>query len=130
MPSKRQLQDLGEIFKALGSPHRVAIVSTLLKREMACCSGDRAANCTLDAASCNVGSIGESLDIDASTLSHHLKELDRAGLIERARRGRQIYCRVNRARLDQLRSFLTPPEVSPRFVTLAKKPASRPRPAA
>jgi len=102
------MRDLSSAFKALGSPHRLAIVRSLVARELACCAGDRASDCTLDAASCKVGVLCESLEIDSSTVSHHLKELDRAGLIERARRGRQIYCRINRHRLEQLGLFLMP----------------------
>jgi len=107
MTNEQQTDNLSIAFKALGNPHRLSIVRELLARDLACCAGDRSSDCTLDAASCNVGVIGESLAIDNSTLSHHLKELDHAGLIERARRGRQIYCRVNRERLEVLRQFLT-----------------------
>lgn len=103
---QKHRDDLSAAFKALGNPHRLAIVHTLLTREAACCVGDRKADCTLDPASCNVAELGAPLAIDNSTLSHHLKELDRAGLIERARRGREIFCRANRRRVDELRRFL------------------------
>jgi len=112
MVLKQRTEDLSVAFKALGNPHRLSIVRELLARDLACCAGDRSADCTLDAASCNVGVIGESLAIDSSTLSHHLKELDHAGLIERARRGRQIYCRINRVRLEELWLFLIPRSAS------------------
>jgi len=108
MARKPHTQDLSVAFKALGNPNRLAIVRELLERELACCTTDRVSDCTLDPASCNVGGLGASLTIDASTLSHHLKELDHAELIERARRGRQIYCRIHRGRMEQLRLFLTP----------------------
>jgi len=80
----------------------------LIERDLACCSGDRATDCTFDSASCKVGDLAESLAIDGATLSYHLKELDRAGLIERERRGRQIYCRINRRQLEELWRFLVP----------------------
>lgn len=60
----------------------------------------------MDPASCNVGELAEGLSIVPSTVSHHLKELAAAGLIERVRDGRFLYCRVNEARLGALASFL------------------------
>jgi DNA-binding transcriptional ArsR family regulator len=119
-PARQLSLDLSVAFKALGSPSRLAIISALLKQELTCCEGDRSADCTLDAAACNVGSLAESLKIDSGTLSHHLKELDYAGLIERSRRGRQIFCRVNRVRLEQMRRYLLPEKVE--TLTRARRP--------
>ncbi|MEX0892329.1 MAG: metalloregulator ArsR/SmtB family transcription factor [Gemmatimonadota bacterium] len=95
-------EDLSRAFRALGHPHRLTIVQTLLGRAVACCTSERADDCRLDPASCNVGDLGALVDVAPSTLSHHLKELEDAGLIERARDGRYLYCRVNQATLDQL----------------------------
>lgn len=95
-------------FRALGHPHRFTIVRALLTRAIACCPGDRAEDCRLDPRSCNVGHLADLVEIHPSTLSHHLKELDDAGVIERARAGRFIYCRVNEPLLDQLAAILRP----------------------
>lgn len=99
-------RELSRAFRALGHPHRLAIVRALLRRAVACCTDDRADDCVLDAASCNVGDLAKLVDIAPSTLSHHLKELDDAGVIERARDGRFLYCRVNRETLDRLATLL------------------------
>lgn len=98
-------EELSRAFRALGHPHRLTIVRALLGRAVACCSGDRVDDCVRDPASCTVGDLADLadlVDVAPSTLSHHLKELDDAGVIERARQGRHLYCRVNEARLDEL----------------------------
>lgn len=99
-------EDFSRAFRALGHPHRLTIVRALLERAVACCTSERADDCRLDPASCNVGDLGELVDIAPSTLSHHLKELEDAGVIERVRDGRYLYCRVNQPMLDQLGTLL------------------------
>lgn len=106
------MRDLSRAFRALGHPHRLTIVRALLGRAVACCTSERADDCRLDPASCNVGHLGALVDIAPSTLSHHLKELEDAGVIERARDGRYLYCRVNQAMLDHLAALLLGSESS------------------
>lgn len=101
--------DLSDAFRALGHPHRLAIVERLRERALACCEAERPEDCTLDPASCNVGTLADAVPCAPSTLSHHLKELERAGIIERARAGRELLCRLNDRRLTELRRFLAPP---------------------
>lgn len=98
--------DLARAFRALGEPNRLTIVRALLGRAVACCSDERADECALDPASCNVGELATLVDVAPSTLSHHLKELQDAGVIERAREGRFLYCRINDALLKELAAVL------------------------
>jgi ArsR family transcriptional regulator len=98
--------NLSEAFKALGHPHRLAIVRRLIEQSLACDAGSKE-SCGLDPSCCDFGELVEELDVSKSTVSHHLKELHYAGLIERTREGRRLYCRINRERLEELRSFLT-----------------------
>ncbi|MCW8957155.1 MAG: metalloregulator ArsR/SmtB family transcription factor [Gammaproteobacteria bacterium] len=89
-------------FKALSNPHRLA----LFKRLMSCCVPGTV--CSADEATryC-VGELGEGLDIAPSTLSHHLKELNRAGLIQMERQGKTIQCWVEPEVLDELARYFT-----------------------
>ena len=101
--SKYGSNDIGRfsaVFGALSNPHRLQIYSIL----SGCCSPG--SECSLEnAASCCVGDLGSRLDVAASTLSHHLKELNHAGLIHMQRDGKQIICSVNTEMLKDIRRF-------------------------
>lgn len=99
------LTDAADAFKALGNPKRLRVVRLLLERRIEC-AADPGVDCTEDPASCNVGEILSELDVQASTLTHHLKELEHAGLIERGRSGRYRYCRVREERLEEIVRYL------------------------
>ena len=88
------------VFGALSNPHRLQIYTLL----SGCCPPGDACSLT-SIASCRVGDLGNELDIAASTLSHHLKELSNAGLIEMRRDGKQVICSVNREMLGEIRDY-------------------------
>jgi len=87
-------------FKALSNPHRLAI----FQRLMSCCEPGMHCSAEQAVRFC-VGELGQGLDIAPSTLSHHLKELNRAGLINMARRGKQVECWVEPETLQGFRVF-------------------------
>lgn len=99
-----EMDALSQAFKALGHPHRLAIVRRLIDAAIACETPD---DCTLDPACCGFAELVEELGISKATVSHHVKELDRAGLIERIRDGRRVYVRIDDRRLAELRDFLS-----------------------
>jgi len=94
------VQKRAVMFKALGNPHRLAI----FQRLTTCCVPGTI--CEVEAAiHFTVGEIGEDLDIAPSTISHHLKELCNAGLIETRRNGKTVECWIEPKILEQLAGF-------------------------
>ena len=53
------------------------------------------------------GTIGETLDVPAATLSFHLKELSHAGLVASRQEGRFIYYSTDYGQMAALMTFLT-----------------------
>ena len=97
-----------EMFAALSNPNRLRIFLRL----MDCCGSDMPASCTPDelTGAC-VGDLGQDMGIAPSTVSHHIKELYRAGLIETIRQGKQIECRIAPSKLVDLAAFFNGPVV-------------------
>lgn len=98
--------NLTEAFKALGNPHRLALIKRLLEQSISCSEAERPEQCDMDPTCCGFAELADELDVGTSTVSHHLKELRRAGLVERMREGRRVYVRVKRERIEELREFL------------------------
>jgi ArsR family transcriptional regulator len=95
-------EQLAEMFKALSNPHRLAVFSELLS----CCTPG--SGCEVDQCLRKVvGDLGKSVEIAPSTLSHHLKELNRAGLIEMQRRGKHVECWVDPVVIERLKTYFT-----------------------
>lgn len=99
------LDDLSAAFKALGHPHRLAIVRRLLDEALSCDAASPDA-CEPGSACCDFSVLAEELDVGKPTVSHHLTKLRQAGLIERIRDGRRVFCRIDEDRLAELRAFL------------------------
>ena len=93
-------EHFAEMFKALSNPHRLAV----FKRLMICCAPGTKCS-PQEAQRYCIRDLGSGLDIAASTLSHHVKELQRAGLIQMERRGKNIDCWIEPETLDQLANF-------------------------
>jgi len=86
-------------FKALAHPHRLAIFLRL----SGCCQRRG-----FDAEECSrlcVGELGRGLGIGQPTVSHHLKELTRAGLIRTCKSGQSTECWVAETTLEELAQF-------------------------
>lgn len=98
--NKNEEGRLAEMFKALSNPNRMRIFSIMTRvcGPDACRLGDR------DVQRC-VGDLGKGLGIAPSTVSHHVKELKRAGLIRVERRGKTILCSVDPEAVRSLAAF-------------------------
>jgi ArsR family transcriptional regulator len=87
---------LAEILKALAHPHRLRVFARLAS----CCSEGPPERL-------RVGELGDGLGIAPSTLSHHLRELRHAGLVQMAKQGQVTECWVEPGTLEDLSSFFT-----------------------
>ena len=75
-----------ELFKALGDPARVRIVNLLATAGEPVCACD----------------LYEPLGLSQPTVSHHLKKLTEAGLLEREQRGKWAYFSLQRDAVEKL----------------------------
>lgn len=81
------------VFKALADPVRLQLLGLILG------SADREA-CVCD--------LGAAFALSQPTISHHLKVLHTAGLIERDKRGVWVHYRTSERALEAVREFLQP----------------------
>jgi ArsR family transcriptional regulator, arsenate/arsenite/antimonite-responsive transcriptional repressor len=98
---------LAAVFRALGDPTRLRIFEVLrsCQREVGV---DESGECHPDGA-LSVGQVCCRFDLGMSTVSHHLRELRLAGLIQTERRSRWIYCSVDPEGLALIEEFLARP---------------------
>jgi len=94
--------ELADSFKALSNPNRLQIFERLLT----CCEAGTACSADTVNSFC-VGELGENLAVAPSTLSHHIKELQRAGLIKTQRRGKNVECFVDAEKVGIIKEFFT-----------------------
>jgi DNA-binding transcriptional ArsR family regulator len=87
-----------KIFKALSNPNRLEIFIEIMEKCESCYPAK--SECYI------VDEIMNSLKIGAPTVSHHLKELKNAGLIETERQGKYLVAKVNEAVLEEARNIL------------------------
>src|SRR5260370_4855250 len=85
---------LAQVFKALGDPVRIRLVSLIGAHQ-----GGEVCVCDLTTA----------FDLTQPTISHHLKVLRQAGIIDSERRGTWVYYRLVPAPPEGLAALLTPP---------------------
>jgi ArsR family transcriptional regulator, arsenate/arsenite/antimonite-responsive transcriptional repressor len=92
---RRDAEELASTFKALSDPARIRLLSLI------------AAQPEGEACVCY---LTEPLGLSQPTVSHHLKLLNDAGLLDREKRGAWVYYRLVPERLEALRSVLAVPE--------------------
>ncbi len=85
-----QAKQLAEWFRVLGDPVRLRLLSIIASMGEACAACD----------------LVEPIGVSQPTVSHHLKVLHEAGLVEREKRGRWVYYRAVPERLAILSGVL------------------------
>jgi ArsR family transcriptional regulator len=86
--SDEEADATAELFRALGDPARVRIVNVIARSREAVCACE----------------LYEPLGLSQPTVSHHLKKLTDAGLLEREQRGKWAYFSLKRDAVDKLAS--------------------------
>lgn len=71
------LERAASTFAALGSEQRLSVLRSLVR------AGENGLS---------IGTLGERSGVTGSTLTHHMKILTQAGLVQQAKQGRQIIC--------------------------------------
>ena len=85
---------LAQVFKALGDPVRLRLVSLIGAHQ-----GGEVCVCDLT----------DAFNLTQPTISHHLKVLREAGIITSERRGTWVYYRLVPAALERMAALLMPP---------------------
>lgn len=96
--------ELAKLFKALSNEQRLTLFKYIYEwqlndmksdQDLECCSGIEKA--FTKACAC--------MSISRSTISHHLKELQNAGLISCTREGKTMSCKVNADAVELIKNF-------------------------
>lgn len=103
--TKRDAEQLADTFKAMADPARLRLLSFI------------AAQPSGEACVCH---LMKPLGLSQPTVSHHLKVLFDAGLLDRERRGTWVFYRIVADRLTALRDVLAAPIDAPRRKTAAR----------
>lgn len=85
------IEDAAKKLEAIGNPTRLSLYRHLVR------AGE---------AGLPVGNLQTTFNIPGSTLTHHLRRLTEAGLIERERRATTLICRVNYDAMNALVGYL------------------------
>ncbi len=96
----KKIEKYAGMFKALSNVNRLLI----FRRLCTCCDVGTRCRGRGPQIPC-VSDLGADLGIAASTLSHHMKELRNAGLIQMARNGQNIECWVEPKVLKEMAKF-------------------------
>lgn len=109
-----ELSNYAKIFKALSNEQRLKIFMIIYKQ---CCvsegSQDGSKFQIKSGSCCPVSGslekaftkVCECMDLSKSTISHHFKELQNAGLITCEREGQTFRCRVNEEVVNSIKDF-------------------------
>ena len=91
--SQAQAEQIAPLLRALADPVRLRLLSIVASHE-----GGEACVCDLT----------ECFALSQPTISHHLKVLHEAGLLDREKRATWVYYRVRSAALTDLAALITP----------------------
>lgn len=97
--SADQAEQVSTLLKALADPVRLRLMSLVMSHE----NGEA---CVCD--------LNDAFDLSQPTISHHLKVLHEAGLLERDKRGVWVYYTARADALTSIANLISPPKVNTR----------------
>lgn len=92
------MKELTRAFKALANPNRLRLFLNLLDESRLDLAAGRVHDCFLSG-------LLENLNVGAATVSHHIKELETAGLVDTHRDGRNLVCSIRPEAVAELRAL-------------------------
>ena len=98
MPA-HDVTQLSKAFRALANPNRLQLFLNLLEESRLDLARGRVHDCFL-------AGLLRNLKIGAPTVSHHIRELEHAGLIETHKEGKQLICTIRPEAMRALRAVL------------------------
>ena len=91
---------MAKVFRALSNKNRLQLFLNLLDESRLDLAKGRTHDCFL-------ASIINNLRIGAPSISHHLRELESAGLIETSKEGKQLVCSIRPEAMTDLALFFS-----------------------
>ena len=89
---------MSKVFRALSNKNRLQLFLNLLEESRLDLAKGRVHDCFL-------ANIISNLRIGAPSISHHLRELEAAGLIETTKEGKQLVCTIRPETMKEVESF-------------------------
>ncbi len=106
-----ELSKYSKVFKALANEQRLKLFMMIYENLKAC--KESSSECNIGSGHCSEEGFEKAfsaacvvLDVSKSTISHHFKELQNAGLITCERKGQAFICTVNEELVEEIKGLL------------------------
>jgi DNA-binding transcriptional ArsR family regulator len=99
---KRSIESLSKIFVALSSRSRLGILLYIYDKQRRC-KGKQLKCCYKTC----IKELAKELNVTVPTASHHIKELVNAGLVATEKKGKWVYCAINKKAFEEAVCFLS-----------------------
>ena len=98
----KTITHMSAIFKTLADESRLRILAAIQERQYLCCCG----KCIPQKDVC-LRDLSKALGVTMATISHHINELVKAGLITTRKEGKCVFCRINNETFERTGQILS-----------------------